>query len=406
MARRRPAAELDRCAARSRRHGRRIRSDRRGRPGLGQRRRGRRRVRATRRCGPPRPLRRAGSGGSSWSPCSRPARADPAIRGMGTPRSARCIPSCWQLPQSSQAARCARTRGPAVRSRHRRRTERLRSLPTGAQPTSVIGYTPTDAEPAAVDALDIGTCGGSEPDAITPGGRRPRIPEPKGPASLDSPGESGKGRLLIVTCPRCFSFDDVRLPRRLPDGRLEYTCTGDHDGTGAYTWSTAPTAVDPPARPASTGRKAAARTASKPRTSLVAEDAAVDELLDPLLACVNVGEPFVEYGIVEYRFRMSRPDLFVAHVRERGHPMLGARRASASTSTALFARTLRRLETAGQLVMVKGPGTGAWRHDQSIGYWARPPRPTGPLLTWSMFCATQGRTAEWTDDDRALLDTS
>ena len=132
------------------------------------------------------------------------------------------------------------------------------------------------------------------------------VPEAEGPASLDSSRGSGKGLLLIVTCPRCFSFDDVRPPRRLPDGRLEYTCTGEHDDTGAYMWSTASSAVDSPAGPTSTGRKAAARTAGRPRTSLVAEDAAVDELLEPLLACVNVGEPFVEYGVVEYRFRMSR----------------------------------------------------------------------------------------------------
>jgi hypothetical protein len=211
---------------------------------------------------------------------------------------------------------------------------------------------------------------------------------------------------LIVTCPRCFSFDDVRPPRRLPDGRLEYTCTGEHDDTDTYTWSTAPSAVEAPARRTTTGRKTAAHTAGTPRTSPPAENAAVDELLEPLLACVNVGEPFVEYGIVEYRFRISRPDLFVAHVREGGHVMLGARRGSASTATAQFVKALGRLERSGELLTVKGPGTGAWRRDQSIGYWARPPRPTGPLLTWTMFCATQGRTAEWTDDDRAILDTS
>jgi len=232
------------------------------------------------------------------------------------------------------------------------------------------------------------------------------IPEAEGPASLDSSRESGKGLLLIVTCPRCFSFDDVLPPRRLPDGRLKYTCTGEHDDTGAYMWSTASSAVEAPAGRTTTGPKPAAQTAGTPRTSLLAEDAAVDELLEPLLACVNVGEPFVEYGVVEYRFRISRPDLFVAYVREGGHVMLGARRGSASTSTARFVKALRRLERSGELVTVKGPGTGAWRHDQSIGYWARPPRPTGPFLTWSMFCATQGRTAEWTDDDRALLDTS
>lgn len=209
---------------------------------------------------------------------------------------------------------------------------------------------------------------------------------------------------MIVTCPRCFSFDDVRPPRRLPDGQLEYTCTGEHDGTGIYTWSKGPSAVETPTRPTSTRRKPTGRTGGTSPTNLLAEDAALDELLEPLLACVNVGEPFVEYGIVEYRFRISRPDLFIAHVRERGHVMLGARRGAASTATARFTKTLRHLETSGELVTVKGPGTGAWRHDQSISYWARPPRPTGPLLTWSMFCATQGRIAEWTDDDRALLD--
>lgn len=211
---------------------------------------------------------------------------------------------------------------------------------------------------------------------------------------------------MIVTCPRCFSFDDVRPPRRLPDGRMEYACTGEHDGAGPYRWSTAAAAAEAPAGRTSTARRSGARAPGASRTGPSAEDIAVDELLEPLLACVNAGEPFVEYGVVEYRFRLARPDLFVAHVRERGHLMLGARRGLASASTARFARALGRLERSGQLVMVKGPGTGAWRHDQSIGYWARPPRPTGPLLTWSMFCATQGRSAEWTDADRALFDAS
>jgi hypothetical protein len=207
---------------------------------------------------------------------------------------------------------------------------------------------------------------------------------------------------LIVTCPRCFSFDDVRPPRRLSDGRIEYTCTGDHDGAGTHVWSTAPADAETPARRTSTARKSAARAPGAPRSRPNAEDAAIEELLEPLLACVNPGEPFVEYGIVEYRFRLARPALFIAHVRERGHTMLAGRRGS-SASTARFGKALGRLESAGALVTVKGPGTGAWRHAQSIGYWARPPRPTGPLLTWSMFCAIQGRSPEWTDADRDLF---
>lgn len=211
---------------------------------------------------------------------------------------------------------------------------------------------------------------------------------------------------MIVTCPRCFSFDDVMPPRRLPDGGVEYTCTGDHDGAGTHKWSIAPAAVEVPAGRASSARKAGGRAAAAPRTSRNADDLAIDELVEPLLACVKAGEPFVEYGVVEYRFRLARPELFVAHVRERGHLMLGTRRGLTSASTTRFAKALGRLEKSGELVTVKGPGTGAWRHDQAIGYWARPPRPTGPLLTWSMFCATQGRSAEWTEDDRALFETS
>jgi hypothetical protein len=210
---------------------------------------------------------------------------------------------------------------------------------------------------------------------------------------------------LIVTCPRCFSFDDVRPPRRLPDGRTEYTCTGDHEGAGPHVWTVAPAVVDAPVGRTAAERKSGARRPSAARARTT-EDAAIEELLEPLLACVHPGEPFVEYGVVEYRFRLARPELFVAHVRERGHLMLGTRRGLVSASTARFAKALSRLERSGELVSVKGPGTGAWRHDQAIGYWARPPRPSGPLLTWSMFCATQGRAAEWTDDDRALFDAS
>lgn len=205
---------------------------------------------------------------------------------------------------------------------------------------------------------------------------------------------------MIVTCPQCFSYDDVLSPRRQPDGRIEYTCTGDHDGAGTHKWSIVPEVVAVPAAKTAAGRKAGARTAAAPRARATPEDSAIEELLEPLLACVKAGEPFVEYGVVEYRFRLARPDQFAAHVRDRGHVMLGARRLQAASITR-FAKALARLESSGELVTVKGPGTGAWRLDQSIGYWARPPRPAGPLLTWSMFCATQGRTPEWTDEDRA-----
>ena len=42
------------------------------------------------------------------------------------------------------------------------------------------------------------------------------------------------------------------------------------------------------------------------------------------------GEPFPEYGVVEYRFRQQYPELFRAHVREQGHVLTGARLYTAS----------------------------------------------------------------------------
>ena len=226
------------------------------------------------------------------------------------------------------------------------------------------------------------------------------VPEAEGPASLDS--SRGKGLLLIVTCPRCFSFDDVRPPRRLPDGRLEYTCTGEHDDTGAYMWSTASSAVDAPAGRTTTGPKAAARQPVRrgpawwPRTP---QSTSCSNHFSPASTSVshssNTASSSTGFGCpgrtCSSRTFVNGATPCSAHGVDRHQRRL-------LDSSGCY----RRLETTGQLVMVKGPGTGAWRHDQSIGYWARPPRPTGPLLTWSMFCATQGRTAEWTDEDRAL----
>ena len=141
---------------------------------------------------------------------------------------------------------------------------------------------------------------------------------------------------MIVTCPKCFSFDDVLPPRRSPDGRIDYTCTGDHGGEGPFRWSSTPDAVDLPSprRTAASSSSSATRAPRAPRAPRPnPDDASIDELLDPLLACVNPGEPFVEYGVVEYRFRQARPDLFLQHVRERGHVMLGTRRNLAASSS-------------------------------------------------------------------------
>ncbi len=178
-------------------------------------------------------------------------------------------------------------------------------------------------------------------------------------------------------CPRCFQDDEV-IPRRLPDGAIEYVCSGTHQGSGPHTW----------------------RGSSDPAAGEMATEGITDELLEPLLACVVPGEPFAEYGVVEYRFRQQYPQLFRAHVRERGHVLTG-KRLDTTASAVRFAMALSRQERSGLLLKRFGPATGAWAYNQRISYWARPPRPSGKSLTWVAYCSQFGRPADWTDDDRA-----
>jgi hypothetical protein len=114
---------------------------------------------------------------------------------------------------------------------------------------------------------------------------------------------------VIITCERCFRADDVTA-QRLPDRAVLFTCTADHAGTGPHSWT---------------------EPLDRVTVHEKAEAGVTDELLEPLAACVGPDDPWLEYGIVEYRFRQRNPDLFTAHVRERGHRMLGPHSYTASS---------------------------------------------------------------------------
>ncbi|GAA4682339.1 hypothetical protein GCM10023215_15400 [Pseudonocardia yuanmonensis] len=158
---------------------------------------------------------------------------------------------------------------------------------------------------------------------------------------------------------------------------VEYTCSGAHEGAGEHTW-----------------------LVSQVRAGWTAEteDGVTDELLGPLLDCVLPGEPYVEFGIVEFRLRESRPDLFRAHVADRGHVMLAP--GIATASSVRFGTALGRLARSGDLLSRYGAATGAWKYNGQVSYWARPPAPSGSL-SWAEHCEHLGRSPEWTDDDRA-----
>lgn len=185
---------------------------------------------------------------------------------------------------------------------------------------------------------------------------------------------------MIRTCPACFRDDEVTY-RPVPDGLVRYTCAGRHDDGHEFIWEIS---------------REEARTRGDKAAAGV-----TDELLEPLLACVRPGDPYLEYGIIEYRLAQARPDLFVAHVRERGHVMLAPSRVTASNSR--FIPTLVRLASYRQLVKKVGRATGAWRYNNTISYWARPDTPTSSMLSWEGFCAQLGRNPQWTEEDRAAV---
>jgi hypothetical protein len=91
---------------------------------------------------------------------------------------------------------------------------------------------------------------------------------------------------VIQTCPRCFSADDVSY-ERLPDRVVEFTCSRAHGDAGPYRWL------------------ASLDDASVHEET---EPGVTDELLEPLSTCVGHDDAWLEYGIVEYRFRQRFPN--------------------------------------------------------------------------------------------------
>jgi hypothetical protein len=184
---------------------------------------------------------------------------------------------------------------------------------------------------------------------------------------------------VIVTCPTCFSADDVSY-RRLPDKQVAYYCVGRHPDGRPHEW---------------------VGTLSAAGRGWTASEGVTDELLEPLLRCVDPEDGLLEYGVVEYRLRERYPELFRAHVAERGHVLLGHTQTTASAVR--FGLTLGRLERAGDLAYEWGPATGAWSYNGRISYWCRPPALGRSRLSWADFCAQIGRSADWTDEDRRAV---
>jgi len=87
--------------------------------------------------------------------------------------------------------------------------------------------------------------------------------------------------------------------------------------------------------------------------------------------CLVVGEPFVEYGIVEDRYSRMRPEVYATLIADYGHTRQGPKRYTAS---AFIAKALGTLFDRGDILWRSGPATGYWAYNGAISYWALPPR--------------------------------
>lgn len=163
-------------------------------------------------------------------------------------------------------------------------------------------------------------------------------------------------------CRTCFSDDEVVRSRDV-DGVWWLTCsrTRKHADGLPYSW------------PERSGR------ASDGGAGAVT----LEQYLGPLRQCLRPGEPFVEYGVVEWRFRSLAAPLFEELVAEHGHRVFDPRPQRRMASSYL-SQALSRLVDRDQAARLYGQGTGLWRDRSDITYWAAlPAPPTASRLSWA-----------------------
>lgn len=111
-------------------------------------------------------------------------------------------------------------------------------------------------------------------------------------------------------------------------------------------------------------------------------------LYEDLLKCLVSREPYVEYGIVEYRYADLRPALYAELLDRYGHTRNGRQHYTVSS---FLGATLGWLRDHDEIVMRFGPATGYWSYNGTIGYCALPPGPAdGSMLSYTAFAESIG----------------
>ena len=172
-------------------------------------------------------------------------------------------------------------------------------------------------------------------------------------------------------CPLC-AYDDNITTTDLGAGLTEYRCSGHNP---PHTWTHLVSPFKPQKGDASDG------------SGLAAELGMYDDL--PQLIGSDPG--WIEYGIVERRFREAYPESFAAVTDRYPHHEQGHHGYTASMYIAMILGALR---DRGVVVSMGKPGkaTGYWSYNTGVHYWARPPGPpTEELITYESWATAAGR---------------
>lgn len=176
-------------------------------------------------------------------------------------------------------------------------------------------------------------------------------------------------------CPLCALQDDLDPPTLLADDVWQFVCRGHHkDGPSPYAFEVS-------------SKKEVWHESGGLATEL--------GLWEDLPAALVPGEPFVEYGVVEYRYAVAHPAEYRMLVDTYGHTSSGPKRYTASV---YIAKTLGALCREGIVSVSSGRGTGYWDYNSRISYWALSGSPAADVepLTWSTVAASLGINArDW-----------
>jgi hypothetical protein len=163
-------------------------------------------------------------------------------------------------------------------------------------------------------------------------------------------------------CPLCGIEDEViSMPRGAGD-EWDFTCTGASGHGEPYSWIVK------------------AESGFDGRSGIMSELG----LYEDLPACLRTGDPWVEHGIVEHRYKLLRPDVYFGELLPRySHVAIGPTRYSTS---AFLAQALSHLLREGAVAWQYSNRTGFWTYAHKISYWALPPAP--PMedrYTWATY---------------------